>query len=203
MRYPASIGIFIFVGLFFFTSISSGQRLTNYEIFRAQVDALSGSIGKTLTDWKTKEASYQSKSGEIEMYVRQRIEEQLLGSGFRIRQDSSSVPQLKVSVPLIKVVYSSPVASHIFASSDVERTVQSDYDIEITDSGEVKFAKSYSFVYSDTVKESEISDLESGSYSFLHGKIDPGGFFDAMFQPVLFIASAAVIVYLFFTLRGS
>jgi len=203
MRYPASIRFFTVVGVLFLSGVASGQKLTNYEILRAQVDTLSGLIVKKLVDLRFKLVSYRSTPGENEMFVRQRMEEQLLGNGFRIRQDSMFVPELRVTTPLIKVEYSSPVASHIFASSDVERMVQSDYNIEISDSGEVKYAKSYSFTYLDTVKESEISDLESGSYSFLHGKIDPGGFMDTMLQPVLFLASAALIVYLFFTLRGS
>ena len=203
MRYPTSIGVFIFVGVLFFSGTSSGQKPTNYEIFCAQVDTLSGSIVKTLADWKAKSVSYRSNTGEVDMFVRQRIEERLLRNGFRIREDSAAVPRLRVAAPLIRVEYSSPVASHIFGSSDVERTVQSDFDLEISDSGEVKSARSYSFVYSDTVKESEIPDLESGSYGFLHGRIDPGGFLDTMLQPVLFLASAAIIVYLFFTLRGS
>jgi hypothetical protein len=203
MKHSTSAGVLIFVGVLFFIGISSGKELTNYEVFRAQVDTLSVSIAKILKTWQIKSVSYRSKPGEIEMFVRQGIEERLLEDNFRILQDSISVPQLKVIVPVVKVEYSSPVASHIFASSDVARILQSDYDLEISDSGGVKFAKSYSFVYSDTVKESDISDLESGTYNFLHGRIDQGGFLDTMLQPVLFLAAAAVIVYLFFTLRGS
>ncbi len=204
MRYPSSIGFFAIVGVLFLSSASSGRKLTNYEIFRAQVDTLSFSVSKILTDWHLETVNYRGEPGEMERFVRLRMTEQLLSNGHRIREDSSlSIPKLKVTVPLVRVVYSSPVASHIFASSDVERTVQSDYSVELSDSGEVRFARSFSFVYSDTVKESEISDLETGSYDFLHGRIDPGGFLDTMMQPLLFVASAAVIVYLFFTLRGS
>ena len=104
---------------------------------------------------------------------------------------------------MVQVAYSSPVASHIFASSDVERTIQSNFDIELSDSCEITVAKSYSFIFADTVNESEIQSLEAGSYNFLHGKVDSGGFLDTILQPILFIASGAVIVYLFFTLRGS
>ncbi len=57
--------------------------------------------------------------------------------------------------------------------------------------------------FSDTVSESEIPDLEAGSYVFLHGRIESRSVLDTILQPVLFVASAAVIVYLFFTLRGS
>jgi len=203
MKYSTSAGLLIFVGVLIFSGNSSGRKLSNYEIFRAQVDTLSGSIAKILTSWHVGSVSCQTNPGEIESFVRQRIEERLLEDSFRISRDSMSIPHLKVIVPMVRVEYSSPLTSHIFASSDVERILQADYDLEISDSGVVKLAKSYSFVYSDTVQESDISDLEAGTYGFLHGKIGQGGFLDTMFQPVLFLAAAAVIVYLFFTLRGS
>ncbi len=204
MKYSPSVGVLIFGGVLFLSGgTASGKRLTNYEVLRAQVDTLSGSIVKVLTSQQIKSLACRNKPGEIEAFVRQRIDENLLGNNFRLVSDSLSVPQLKLIVPVVNVEYSSPVSSHLFASPDVERTIQSAYDLEVSDSGVVTFAKSYSFFFSDTINESEIPDLESGSYSFLHGKIDQGGFIDAMLQPVLFLASAAVIVYLFFTLRGS
>jgi hypothetical protein len=203
MKYPASVGVLTFVGILIFSGASSGGKLTNYEVFRSQVDTLSTSIVDVLTGRQIKSLNCLHRPGEIEMFVRQRIEERLLDDKFRLLTDSVSGPKLRFGVPLAQVEYSAPVSSHIFASPDVKRTIQSEYDIEISDSGEVIFAKSYSFVFADTVRESDIADLESGSFGFLHGKIDPGGFLDTMLQPVFFLASAAVIVYLFFTLRGS
>ena len=203
MKYPTWIGVLILAGVMSLTQESLGKRLTNYEIFRAQVDTLSGSIVNFLTDRKIKSLSCRNKPGEMETFVRQKIEESLLHNNFRLLLDSAARAELSFSVPLAQVVYSSPVSSHIFSSPDVERTIRSSYDLDIADSGEVIFAKSFSFVFTDTVNESEIGNLESGSYGFVHGTLDPGGFMETMVQPVLFLASAAVIVYLFFTLRGS
>ncbi len=203
MKYSSSVGVLTLVGVLLFSGTSAGKKLTNYEVLCAQVDTLSRTIVTVLTNWQVKSLTCQVRPGEMEIFVRQRIEERLLESSFRLLSDSNSVQRLQVNVPCVRVEYSSPVASHIFASSDVERTVLSEYELEISDSGQVRFAKSYSFVFADTVNESDIPDLESGSYSFLHGKIDQGGLFEAILQPVLFLASSAVIVYLFFTLRGS
>ncbi|HUI30841.1 MAG TPA: hypothetical protein VLX91_11530 [Candidatus Acidoferrales bacterium] len=201
MRYSPFVGLLLLFGLLVSSSESADKKFTNYEIFRAQVDTLSGTVVKILLSRQIGSISYRAKPGEIETFVRQKMEERLLENNLRLVSDSTS--QLRMSVPLFQVSYSPPVASHIFASPDVERMVQSAYDVEISDSGEVKIAKSFSFAFSDTVNESDIPNLETGSYGFLRGKIDPGGFLDTILQPILFLASAAVLVYLFFTLRGS
>jgi hypothetical protein len=203
MRYLTSLGVLTIVGVLSISGASFATRSTNYEIFCAQVDTVSDSIAKLLVSQQIKSLVFRVGSNEMEIFARQRIEERLLGDGIRILIDSANAVKLSVSSPLVKVEYSSPVASHIFGSSDVERTVQSNYDVEISDTREIRIARSFTCVYRDTVRESEIPDLEYGSYGFLHGKADPGGFFDTMLQPVLFLASAAVVVYLFFTLRGS
>lgn len=180
-----------------------GETLTNYEVLCAQVDTLAGSIANVLASQQIKSVCYRVGSRQIDKFVRQRIVERLLKSNLKLNADSSIGSSLKVMVPLVDVSYSAPVASHIFESADVVRSIRSAYDLEIVDSSQVMYAMSYSFAFSDTVKESRIPELESGSYDFLHGKSDPGGFFDTMLQPILFIASAAVVIYLFFTLRGS
>ncbi|MCL5266942.1 MAG: hypothetical protein M1469_02425 [Bacteroidetes bacterium] len=204
MRYPTSSGAFAIIILLLASNISQSREPTNYEVFCAQVDTLAQSAMKALTSQDVKLVYLKFGSRDVEVLVHQRIVEALLKNSFHVSMtDSSAVPSLRVAVPLVGVSYSAPVASHIFGSSDVVRTIRSAYDVEIADRGQIRFAKSYTFVFSDTVKENQISTLESGSYSFLRGKIVSGSFLDTMLQPLLFVASAAVVVYLFFTLRGS
>ncbi len=176
---------------------------TNYNVLCAQVDTLAGSIADVLPGKQIRSLRYEAGTRPTDRFVRQRIVEHLLKSNIELSVSSSRGPSLHVMVPSVNVTYSAPVATHIFGSADVVRSIRSDYDFEIADSDRIVYAKSYSFVFSDTVKESQIAELESGSYDFLRGKSDPGGFFDTMLQPILFIASAAVVIYLFFTLRGS
>lgn len=180
-----------------------GGRLTNYDVLNAQVDSLSTAVTGVLSAEHDKSVFLKTGPRVIDGFVRQRLLENLLKDKFRVVSDSGAASVVRVLVPLLEVTYSSPVTSHIFGSSDVVRKMRSEYDVEISDSSQVTFAKSFVMAFRDTVSESDIPYLESGSYDFLHGRIESRSFFDNVLQPVLFVASAAVIVYLFFTLRGT
>ncbi len=182
---------------------SQKGKPTNLEVLNSQIDSLSNSLADVLSEEYVR--SFQLRTGEntIAQVVRQRLLERFLSRSYKVSSDSAGRAVVRVLVPLVEVTYSSPVASHIFGASDVMRSVRSEYDVEVSDSSRVRFARSFSLAFRDTVSESDISDLEAGSYSFLRGRIESRSFFDSFVQPVLFVASAAVIVYLFFTLRGS
>ncbi|MGO9480657.1 MAG: hypothetical protein ACLP05_02580 [Candidatus Kryptoniota bacterium] len=186
---------------------TKGQAPTNYEVLNSQIGTVADSIVSILVQYHRAVVSYKPVMigfQEIDNFARQRIEEHLLESKIRVTMDSSlTAASLKVTVPLVQITYSAPISSHIFKSSEVVRTIRSAYDIEMADSGEIEFAKSYSVSFSDTVEQSRIPDLEMGSYEFLHGSSDPAGLLETILQPLVFVASAAIIVYLFFTIRGS
>lgn len=204
MRHPYSLGAYASFIILLAAGVSEPKQPTNYEVFCAQADTLAKNAVAVLTNQNVKSVYLRFGSREADILVQQKVVEALLKRHFHVKiTDSSSIPLLKIEVPVVGVSYSAPVTSHIFGSSDVIRTIRSAYDLELADRGQVRFASSYSYVYSDTVNESRISSLESGSYSFLHGKVVTGSFLDTMLQPILFVASAAVVVYLFFTLRGS
>ncbi len=203
MRYQPLFGTYVLALLFMANNGPQRERSTNYEILNAQVDTVALAITSALARDSSRTVDLKAGSHEVDAFVRQRILENLLRDRFRVMSDSSASPTVRIFVPLVEVSYSAPVSSHIFGSSEVVRTVRSDYNVEISDGDRVNYARSFSLAFSDTVSESEIPDLEAGSYPFLHGRLESTSLLDTIFQPLLFAASAAVIVYLFFTLRGS
>ncbi len=204
MGHPTSLGSYAVILFLLAVGASEPKQPTNYEVFCAQADTLARNTIAVLASQDVKYVCLKFGSRDADVLVQQKVVEALLKSNFHVAvTDSPLIPLLRIAVPVVGVSYSAPVTSHIFGSSDVIRTIRSAYDVEVADRGQVRFARSYSFVFSDTVKESQISSLESGSYSFLRGKVVSGSFLDTMLQPILFVASAAVVVYLFFTLRGS
>lgn len=203
MGYRPLFGTVMMTIVFLANNGSQEGKPTNYQILNTQVDSLAVSVVSVISREGAKSVSLSTASRSIDSFVRQRLLENLLRDKFQVTSDSTVSPAIRIFVPLVEVTYSAPVASHIFGSSDVRRTVRSDYEVEISDGGRIDFAKSFSMAFSDTVSESEIPDLEAGSYVFLHGRIESRSVLDTILQPVLFVASAAVIVYLFFTLRGS
>ncbi|MCL4540524.1 MAG: hypothetical protein M1378_13150 [Bacteroidetes bacterium] len=176
---------------------------TNYDILNSQVDTLAATVIGVLAHEHGRSVYVKTGTRAVDNFVRQRLLQNLLRDKFRVMNDTASSSVVRVLVPLVEVNYSEPVTSHIFGSSDVIRTLRSEYDVEVSDSARVTFARAFTMAFRDTVSENEIPDLEKGSYDFLHGRLEEKNFLDTVFQPVLFVASAAVIVYLFFTLRGS
>lgn len=203
MRNQSLLGTLTLLFVFATGSGSPEVRPTNFEVFSAQVDSLSLAVTRLLTAEHDSSVTVKAGSRTIDDLVRQRVIERLLNHNFSVSEVGSVGTVVRLHIPVFIVNYSSPVSSHIFGASDVVRTMKSEYDVEVSDSGRVAFAKSFQMAYSDTVSESDIPALESGTYNFLRGRLDSRSLFDTVLQPVLFVASAAVIVYLFFTLRGS
>ncbi len=202
MKFASSLALLILLTVVPAAKGSPG-RLTNYEVASVQVDSLAKALVLVLREYKVRELSLEVGNRSTDRFVRPRIIERLLSENFRLMTDSSAAARLRISVPIISVSYSAPIASHIFGSPDVIRRIQSSYYVDVADSGQICYAKYFSYSYADTISESQIPGLESGSYDFLHGSVDSGGLFNVLLQPILFVGSAAVIVYLFFSLRGS
>ncbi len=203
MKYQPLLGTLTMLLVFVSGSGHREGSPTNFEVFNNQVDSLSSAVAGVLVGEHGNVVSLKTGPRTVDEFVRQRLLERLLEDKLVVREDSASATEVRINVPVIEVNYSAPVSSHIFGASDVVRSIRSEYDVDISDSGRVTFAKSFRMAYSDTVSMSDIPQLEAGSYNFLHGRVDSRNFLDTVLQPVLFVASAAVIVYLFFTLRGS
>ncbi len=203
MWYQQLLGTLALLLVFVSGNGSTDRRPTNFEVLNHQLDSLSTAITSILKTEHDTSVSLETGSRSVDGLVRQKLLEKLLNDKFTVLEDSAAATRVRVVVPLMVVTYSAPVKSRIFGSPDVIRRVNSQYDVEISDSGRVSFAKSLTLSFEDTVSESEIPGLEAGSFGFLHGRIESTAFLDTVLQPVLFVASAAVIVYLFFTLRGT
>ncbi len=203
MNYRPLFGTLILTFVFMTNNGPQKGRQTNYEVLNSQVDSLAAAVTGVLNKNHDQSVYLRTGTRTVDGFVRQRLIQNFLRDKFRVMNDSVSSAVVRVIVPLVEVTYSEPVSSHIFGSSDVVRTLRSEYDVEISDSAQVRFARSFTMAFSDTISENQIPELETGSYKFLHGRIESRNFLDTVFQPVLFVASAAVIVYLFFTLRGS
>lgn len=60
----------------------------------------------------------------------------------------------------------------------------------------------FSFISADTVRADELRNLENSSFPFTQGKIPAEPFFSGLLEPAIAIGTAAVAVFLFFTIRS-
>jgi hypothetical protein len=62
--------------------------------------------------------------------------------------------------------------------------------------------KKFEFEYADTIHVDEINDVENLSYPFTRSDVPAEPFFSNIWEPVIAIGSAAIAVYLFFSVRS-
>jgi len=61
---------------------------------------------------------------------------------------------------------------------------------------------SFNFNFNDTVRVDEINNLENLSYPFTQGEMPAEPFFSSLLEPVVAIGTAAVAIFLFFSIRS-
>lgn len=62
----------------------------------------------------------------------------------------------------------------------------------------------FPYIYTDTIDTDNISRIEDESFPFTKGKlIEESSFWDDALEPAIFVGSAAIIIYLLFTVRSS
>ncbi|MGC8595212.1 MAG: hypothetical protein ACP5US_02450 [Candidatus Kryptoniota bacterium] len=203
-RHRFALVIFVFSVPLFQSCELQAQIRSNLRIFTAQADSFVTTALEIVKSKNVGVISIKFDSTETGNFIKQKFLERALIEHLTIMSDgyADTAVLAAISVPLMAVSYSSPVASHLFGSSEVVRTVRSSYSLNLLRNSKFIFARTFSYETSDTVPDAEIRSLEVGEYNFVHGSILSKSIFNDVIQPLLFAGAAAVVVYLFFVLRG-
>lgn len=203
-RHGFNLASFFCVLLIFQFAKLEAQVQSNLKLFNTQADSFINAVLGIVRDENIDILSIRFDSSEAGNFIKQKFLEKALLEHLHIiaGTSSDSIALATVSVPVMMVSYSSPIASHLFGSSEVVRTVRSSYSLNLLKNSQFIYAHTFSYNTSDTISEAEIRSLEIGEYSFVHGSVSSGSIFNDVIQPILFAGAAAVVVYLFFALRG-
>ena len=71
----------------------------------------------------------------------------------------------------------------------------------VINSEDVKY-NSFSYTFGDTVRFDDIKSLENSSFPFTQGEVPAEPFFSGLLEPVVAVGTAAVALFLFFTIRS-
>lgn len=187
------------------------NRPDNFEVFQKLVDKVSRQI------------TVESKSlSEIPIFLKP-IEDEvsiaaLLRGGIVTRAleegrvvysvDSSSYNEkyLQVNSPLQRygVGYSTVKTGWLFRKSRVRRYVFLEADVELIEkpSGRVMMHDLFKAEFADTVRSSEINDLEDPHVPFTVGQLQHRAAWSQIMEPLLLVAGAGVAVYALYALRS-
>ncbi|MBS4029068.1 MAG: hypothetical protein KGZ58_10590 [Ignavibacteriales bacterium] len=103
-----------------------------------------------------------------------------------------------------RVLYGEPFRESFLSERLIRRTVTLSLAGKIYRkfTGEVMFSNEQTWENVDTVKWSDIQHIESPMVEFSRGISTTQDWYDSYLEPIVIISTAAVVIFLFFTIRS-
>ncbi len=195
---PFPLICFIIV-LLFSTNIFS-QTKSNLNIFYSMVDSSSSLLLSNVPNGN-KKIEINMPPANTYFILNERLLNSLASKGIDIKPDSIS-RKLRVNYVIdnARVSYTNMSRNGVFGSYYVNRNITLSGSFIIIGSGTV--SKTFDYKYSDNVKLDSVKECENRALPFTHGELPAEPFFSSLVEPAIAVASAAVTVILFFTVRS-
>lgn len=177
------------------------QTKDNLEIFYALIDSSGENILNNLPA-SNKDLSLSLNLGESYSLFKNHLISIFYKDGYKVKLSDSADGKVNISYVLdkAKVNYGDIFRDGIFGSYLMPRKVEISGNYLIKNN---TFSyKEFNYKYLDTVKVDNVKTLENISYPFTQGNIPAEPFFSSLFEPLVAIGTAAIAVFLFFTIRS-
>lgn len=191
-----------FILIFFFGhSHVFCQTRDNLEIFYTLVDSSGENIINNLSG-SGKNLNLNLNLGKSYSLFANHLMSIFYKSGYKINSQDASGGKININYVLdqAKVSYGDIFRNGLFGSYFLPRKIKISGNYSIKNNSFIYKEFHYNFL--DTVKVDSIKVLENSSYLFTQGDVPPEPFFSSLFEPLIAIGTAAIAVYLFFTIRS-
>ncbi|WP_337866515.1 hypothetical protein [Ignavibacterium sp.] len=189
----------LFLLLIFLCGITGySQSKTNLDVFFSQIDSAGKEILSNSPDKNSLMKVNFLSSAEFSI-LENRLTSYLIKNGTKISSDDSALIKLNFVINEAAVKYKDSFRAGLFGEILVERSlaVSGNYLI-----AEKNLSKDFSYEVTDTIKYSQLDEVENRAYPFTQGNRPPEPFLSSLLEPVIAIAAAATAVILFFTIRS-
>ena len=109
--------------------------------------------------------------------------------------------KLTYTIDNVKVNYNNTFRDGLFGVYLVERQIDLTGSY-ILSNKKIKDTKTFDYSIKDSLMYDEVKNLESSSLPFTQGKLPPEPFWKGILEPVIAVGTAAVTVFLFFSVRS-
>ncbi|MGE5353004.1 MAG: hypothetical protein ACM3P0_13045 [Acidobacteriota bacterium] len=178
------------------------QSQTNLEIFYRLADS---SVVKIIKAIPKEDAKLFLRLNIPEGYTvfRNRIIQDFRKEGKEVLLAGDSLSNsLDLAIDRANVTYSDLFRKGLFGNYRSERTLSFGGSYVLASRGMVRKTDNFSITLKDTVLFDEMRQLENPSIPFTQGNLPSEPLFSTLWEPVVALGTAAVAVYLFFTVRS-
>jgi hypothetical protein len=194
--------ILIFLIFFLLTANINSQTPTNLEVFYSLTNSLVDQIIKEIPAEENKILLTLNLGQSYSLFLN-RINSRFQSQGIEILEippDDIIIPQLNIVMEGAGVEYGEMFRDGWFGSHYVQRysTIFGNYIQTLSETGK----RNFELTHLDTVKVEDIQYLENESFPFTKGAIPSEPFISGFAEPLIAIATVAVVIALFFTIRS-
>lgn len=186
--------------IFLADNITAQQSETNLEIFYKMIDSSVSNFVSKIP--QTEELiELELNLGERHSIFNNKIIAKTISLGKKISEAKDEKP-LNVNYVLDKtnVSYGEIFRHGFWGDYYLPRNLSLTGSYTIENSSPV--FQDFDYSYSDTIRYDNIRNVEDRSFPFTKGEVPPEPFLSSLFEPIVAIGAAAVIVILFFTIRS-
>ncbi len=128
------------------------------------------------------------------------VSDKFMSRGLTKQEGNQNQSNINFTITNISVKYSEPIKESFFGDYSIGRNIyiEGSFLYSGTNTDLVTFNKTYS----DFIPYSLIKETEDVSLPFTKGEIPETPLFSTILEPAIIVGSAAVVVYLFFSVRG-
>ncbi|NWF89872.1 MAG: hypothetical protein HXY50_10475 [Ignavibacteriaceae bacterium] len=177
------------------------QTKTNLEVFKALVDSSISNILNKVGD-PEKKISLNLKLGESYQVFEDQVFKSAKASGksVSVEKNDDSKSEISYTLENAKVSYGECFRDGFLGAHYVPRVNSLSGSYRIFEKEVI--VDDFSLQVVDTVRYDEIESLENSSYPFTNGEIPSEPFFSSLFEPLVAVTTAAIVITLFFTVRS-
>lgn len=178
------------------------QEKSNLNILYDLADSSASSIIKALPSGQ-KDLSFNFTLGNDYELFKDHLITYFVNQKYNVFQpDKASDNTLKIDYTIdnAKITYGDPFRAGFFGNYKVQRNVKISGIFTVNKNP--VFASKFNYAVSDTIGYSNIQELQSSSYSITKGDVPAEPFFSSLLEPVVAVGTAAVVIFLFFTIRS-
>jgi len=119
------------------------------------------------------------------------------------KKETSNLPKLIYTLDNAKVYYKNIFKDGILGTYLVERESTLDGSYFFENNNKIGKVKKFNFTVLDTVMYDDVKKLENIAYQFSAADLPNEPFFSSLLEPAIAISTAAIAIYLFFSLRSN
>lgn len=115
--------------------------------------------------------------------------------------EEKALTKFNYSVDGVKVSYNKIFREGLFGDYLVEREIELSGSYIIS-KNKIRESDTFQYTEQDSVKYGKVNSLESSSLPFTQGNLPPEPFWKGVLEPIIAVGTAAVTVFLFFSVRS-